>query len=127
MLLPGTYNGLLCRALLDARDFDVAALVSWLRRIATPTACFAFRECGPMTCSSSPIRGELAICRLSPDELRARGDRDARAWPCPADYRPFLDPLRLKAWLAERDLRDPWQEGNNIVNLGSFLLLLRRR
>ena len=39
--------------------------------------------------------------------------------------RPYLDPQHLKAWLADRDLRDPWQEGNNIVNLGSFLLLLR--
>jgi hypothetical protein len=38
----------------------------------------------------------------------------------------YLDPLELKAWLAERDLRDPWLEGNNIVNLGSFLLLLAR-
>ena len=37
---------------------------------------------------------------------------------------PWLDPLHLKAWLSERDLRDPWQEGNNIVNLGSFLLCL---
>ena len=40
--------------------------------------------------------------------------------------RPFLEPLLLKAWLAERDLRDPWQEGNNIVNLGGFFLLMRR-
>jgi hypothetical protein len=40
---------------------------------------------------------------------------------------PFLDPLYLEAWLSRRDLRDPWQEGNNIVNLGSFLLLLRQR
>ena len=40
---------------------------------------------------------------------------------------PFLDPQYLEAWLARRDLRDPWQEGNNIVNLASFLLLLRDR
>jgi hypothetical protein len=29
----------------------------------------------------------------------------------------------LEAWLCRRDLRDPWLEGNNIVNLASFLLL----
>jgi len=40
---------------------------------------------------------------------------------------PFLDPLCMEAWLSRRDMRDPWQEGNNIVNLGSFLLLLRER
>jgi hypothetical protein len=38
--------------------------------------------------------------------------------------RPWLDLQTLKAWLAERDLRDPWLEGNNIVNLGSFLLAM---
>lgn len=36
----------------------------------------------------------------------------------------YLDITVLKAWLAERDLRDPWQEGNNVVNLSSFLLLI---
>jgi hypothetical protein len=40
--------------------------------------------------------------------------------------RPYLDVSRLEAWLARRDMRDPWQEGNNIVNLGGFLHLLGR-
>ena len=39
---------------------------------------------------------------------------------------PFLDVQYLEAWLARRDQRDPWQEGNNVVNLGSFLLLAQR-
>lgn len=38
---------------------------------------------------------------------------------------PFLDRTFAEAWLARRDMRDPWQEGNNIVNLGSFLILVR--
>ena len=36
-------------------------------------------------------------------------------------------PDQTETWLAERDLRDPWQGGNNIVNLGGFLLSLKRR
>ena len=39
--------------------------------------------------------------------------------------RPFLDLRYLEAWLSRRDFRDAWQEGNNIVNLASFLLLIR--
>ena len=39
---------------------------------------------------------------------------------------PTLSLQHLKAWLADRDLRDPWQEGNNIVNLASFLLVALR-
>jgi hypothetical protein len=39
---------------------------------------------------------------------------------------PWLEPTTLKAWLSDRDLRDPWQEGNNIVNLASFFLMMRR-
>lgn len=39
--------------------------------------------------------------------------------------RPFLDLGYLEAWLSRRDFRDAWQEGNNIVNLASFLLLIR--
>ncbi len=40
--------------------------------------------------------------------------------------KPYLDEITLGHWLSLRDLRDPWQEGNNIVNLASFWLLLRQ-
>ena len=39
---------------------------------------------------------------------------------------PWLDATTLKAWLCDRDWRDPWQEGNNIVNLAGFLMLMAR-
>lgn len=34
----------------------------------------------------------------------------------------YLDGERLKLWLEERNMADPWLEGNNIVNLSSFLI-----
>ncbi len=34
--------------------------------------------------------------------------------------KPYLDDRTLGYWLSLRDLRDTWQEGNNIVNLASF-------
>lgn len=41
--------------------------------------------------------------------------------------RPYLNRDVLDQWLLTRDLQDPWQEGNNIVNLSSFLLLLKKQ
>lgn len=34
----------------------------------------------------------------------------------------YKDPKRLEEWLNARDLSDPWLEGNNIVNMASFLI-----
>lgn len=34
----------------------------------------------------------------------------------------YMEPDVLKQWLNERNMEDPWLEGNNIVNLGSFLI-----
>ncbi|MEO1103032.1 MAG: hypothetical protein AAFW98_04780, partial [Pseudomonadota bacterium] len=36
----------------------------------------------------------------------------------------WLDAAHLDDWLDRRDWHDPWQEGNNLVNLASFLVLL---
>ena len=35
---------------------------------------------------------------------------------------PYMEPETLKRWLDQRRMDDPWLEGNNIVNLGSFLI-----
>lgn len=35
---------------------------------------------------------------------------------------PYMDGTVLERWLCEREMEDPWLEGNNIVNLGSFLI-----
>jgi len=131
MLLPGTYNAVLARSLLDGLDewgsATRDALAAWL-------------------CSHRRADGVFRIPGMSDDDVFKKPD-PAETWryidfhvtnyslgalemlapaaPPVLDFvRPWLDPLVLKAWLADRDLRDPWQEGNNIVNLGSFLLLL---
>ena len=130
MLLPGTYNGLLCRHLLDAMDgIPAAPLVAWLESHRLDNG--VFRVPG--------MRDDAVFKKPDPVEtwryidfhvtnyaLGAIEALDPAHVPVLTFARPFLDPLTLKAWLAERDLRDPWQEGNNIVNLGSFFLLLRR-
>jgi hypothetical protein len=130
MLLPGTYNGVMCRDLLDDdMRAEAADLVAWL--LAHRRADGIFRIPG-MTDAD-------VFKKPDPDEtwryidfhvtnytLGAIEVLDPSRVPVLDFAVPWLDPLTLKAWLAERDLRDPWLEGNNIVNLGSFFLLMRR-
>lgn len=132
MLLPGTDNGVMCARLIDGLDAlvpDRAALVAWLEGHRLPDGRFRIPGMRDADVFKKPDLADTwayidwhvanyalgAIEALAPDRA-----------PILDFVRPLLEPLRLKAWLAERDLRDPWQEGNNVVNLGSFLLLLAR-
>ena len=130
VLLPGTYNGLLCRHLLNGMDdIPAAHLIDWLESHRQQNGVFripgmhddaVFKKPDPME------TWRYIDFHVTNYTLGAIEALDAARPPVLTFALPFLDPPTLKAWLAERDLRDPWQEGNNIVNLGSFLLLLRR-
>ena len=131
MLLPGTYNAVMARELLG----DIApmmtpqreALADWLlnHRLADGR----FRIPG-MTDDTVYKKPALADTWQYIDFHVSNYGLGAVQALCPQrsavlDFVTlWLAPLHLKAWLSERDLRDPWQEGNNIVNLGSFLLRL---
>ena len=129
MLLPGTYNAVMLRDLLG----DLASwtedqrhtLADWLEGHRRADGIFRIPGMTDDAVYKKPLLSDtweyidFHVSNYSLGAVQAL---------CPArrpvlDFaRPFLDPLLLKAWLSERDLRDPWQEGNNIVNLGSFLL-----
>lgn len=129
MLLPGTYNAVMLRDLLG----DLAGwtedqrhtLADWLEGHRRADGIFRIPGMTDDAVYKKPLLSDtweyidFHVSNYSLGAVQAL---------CPArrpvlDFaRPFLDPLFLKAWLSERDLRDPWQEGNNIVNLGSFLL-----
>jgi hypothetical protein len=130
LLLPGTYNGLLCRHLLDAMgDIPAAPLVAWLESHRQENGVFRVPGMHDDAVFKKPDPVETwryIDFHVTNYVLGAIEALDAARAPVLTFVRPFLDPMALKAWLAERDLRDPWQEGNNIVNLGSFLLLLRQ-
>jgi hypothetical protein len=128
VLLPGTYNAVMCRALIGGLgDLDPAPLIAWLESHRLPDGRFRV-----------PGMRDADVFK-KPDPIETWGYIDfhvtnyslgaievlAPARPARLDFaRRFLEPRELLAWLALRDLRDPWQEGNNIVNLGSFLLAL---
>ena len=130
VLLPGTYNAIMCRDLLDALDtVDAPAVQSWLLDHRLPDGRFRLPGMHPADVYKKPDPAETwryLDWHATNYAIGAIEALNSRAVPRLDFISPYLDPTTLKAWLADRDLRDPWQEGNNQVNLGSFLILLRR-
>ncbi|MBL8588803.1 MAG: hypothetical protein JNK46_09765 [Methylobacteriaceae bacterium] len=133
VLLPGTYNGVMCLDLVGGLDGAADAgrqdLVDWMEAHRLADGRFRIPGMVDGDIFKKPDAAEtwryidwhVTNYSLGAIEALAPGRR-----PNLAFIEPWLEPLTLKAWLADRDLRDPWQEGNNIVNLAGFLLLLRR-
>jgi hypothetical protein len=130
MLLPGTYNGVMCRHLLDAAPPAGAyQLIAWLLHHRRDDGTFRIQGMHDADVFKKPDRDETwryIDFHVTNYTLGAIEALDPALVPNLSFAAAWLDPVTLKAWLAERDLRDPWQEGNNIVNLGSFFLLMKR-
>jgi hypothetical protein len=134
VLLPGTYNGVMALDLIGGLDgfsmLERAALADWIEASRRPDGMFRIAGMaeGDVFKKPDPVETwgyiDFHVTNYSLGAIQALvPERHA----CLDFARPWLEPQRLEAWLARRDLRDPWQEGNNIVNLGSFLLLLREQ
>ncbi len=131
MLLPATYNGIMCRDLLGGlADWPAGrrqALTGWFHDQRRLDGIFRISGMAREAVFKKPDPEEtwryidFHVTNYSLGALQALGD----GAPVLEFARPWRDPQTLKAWLSDRDLRDPWQEGNNIVNLASFLLLMR--
>jgi hypothetical protein len=133
VLLPGTYNGVMCLDLIGGSDgaseTQRVALVEWLETHRHQNGVFRVPGMTDANVFKKPDREEtwryidwhVTNYSLGAIDALAPGRQ-----PNLAFIEPWLEPLVLKAWLADRDMRDPWQEGNNIVNLAGFLMLLRR-
>lgn len=126
MLLPGTYNATMCRHLLGADPADARSLAGWLRAHRLPDGVFRIPGMAETDVFKRPEPGEtwryidFHVTNYTLGALEVAAPDEA---PLLTFVHPFLAPQYLKAWLADRDLRDPWLEGNNIVNLASFLIL----
>lgn len=127
MLLPGTYNAVMCRHLLGEDPVDARSLAGWLRSHRMPDGVFRFPGMADADVFKRHEPGETWRYIDFHVTNYALGAMEV-AWPAEVPVltfaRKYLDPMVLKAWLADRDLNDPWLEGNNIVNLASFFLLM---
>ncbi len=136
VLLPGTYNAIMCADLIGALpEIGPASperrevLVAWIESFRRHDGVFRIPQMRDEDVFKKPDLAEtwryidFHVTNYALGAIEALAP--ARA-PVLDFARPYLDPAHLKAWLADRDLRDPWQEGNNIVNLAGFLLALER-
>ena len=130
MLLPGTYNAVQCLALLGALpEGGRADTAAWLETHRRNDGIF--RVPG-MTDDAVFKRPDVADTWAYIDfhvtnyTLGAIEMLESDRTPELAFASGWLDCARLDEWLARRDWSDPWQEGNNLVNLASFLLLIAR-
>ncbi|MEO1090027.1 MAG: hypothetical protein AAFX81_05315 [Pseudomonadota bacterium] len=131
VLLPGTYDSVMTRTLIGGALPPTAAdtLADWLESFRLADGRFRIPGMADDAVFKKPDREETwryvdfhvtnyalgAMAALAPGRAPELGF-----------VRPFLDPSHLGWWLSHRDLRDPWQEGNNVVNLGGFLFDLQR-
>ena len=134
MLLPGTYNAVMLQDLLGAFELVPDAyrveLADWLMSHRQPNGIYKIQGMTDEAVYKKPNLSDtwqyidFHVSNYSMGAVQALRPNEQH----PLEFVvPFLDAQYLKAWLSERDLRDPWQEGNNIVNLGSFLLLLSQQ
>lgn len=133
VLLPGSYNGVMCIDLLGGlegwRQDERAELAAWFEESRLPDGRFRIEGMEEGAVFKKPDIAETwryIDFHVSNYALGAVEALDPARRPVLDFVRPYLDAATLGHWLSLRDLRDPWQEGNNIVNLASFLLLLRR-
>ncbi len=131
MLLPGTYNGSMGRALLGGLERPgqprMQALTDWLLAHRRPDGVFRIPGMVDAEVFKKPDLAETwgyIDFHVTNYSLGALEFTSPGLAPQLGFAEPYLNLQYLKAWLAERDLRDPWQEGNNIINLGGFLLLM---
>ena len=130
MLLPGSYNGLQALHLIGGLDALTAAerdiLAGWFLQSRQPDGSFRIEGMKAEDTFKKPDPAETKtyidfhVSNYSLGALEAIDRLDA---PVLDFIAPYLRREFLEAWLCRRDLRDPWLEGNNIVNLASFLLL----
>lgn len=133
MVLPATYNALMCRALLNALPEDRTSLAAWLLQFRDSTGIFRVPEMNDNEVYKKPCKAEtwtyidFQISNSSLGALESLGVLNHEFPFESAFLEPYLHPLYLEAWLSRRDLRDPLLEGTTIVNLGSFLLLYSKK
>ncbi len=133
MLVPGTYNGIMCLDLIGGLESWTAAerraAATWLEGHRLQDGRFRLPGMKDDEVFKKPDAAETwryIDFHVTNYTLGAIEALEPTRRPLLDFAKPYLYDKTLGHWLSLRDLRDPWQEGNNIVNLASFLLLLRR-
>lgn len=132
MLLPGTYNGTLCLKLIGGLDLspdEQAYLRVFIDSYQQPDGFYclpSMRDDTVYKKENLTETWEYIHFHVTNYALGALESLGAKSYKL-AFLKPYLEEDFLGAWLARRDLRDPWLEGNNVVNLACFLFMYREQ
>lgn len=132
LTLPGTYNAICCRALIGGLSAGAEAradAIAWLEVHRLRNGRFRIPGMTDDTVYKRPDSAETwqyIDFHVTNYALGAIEMLDDTHTPNLVFVRPYLDTAAIDEWLTRRDWRDPWQEGNNLVNLASFLDLATR-
>lgn len=133
MLLPASASGVLCLKLfgeiIHFRSEERAELVAWFERARRPDGLFSIAGMTAATVFKKEDPDEtwryigLAI---TVQTLAAIETLDPLRKPRLEFADPWSDVIILKAWLGDRDMRDPLTEAVNVANLGALQLMRQR-
>lgn len=137
MCLPATYDSLMCHQLLGSLSDHQSEnkidnkdeLAAWILSHQTPDGYFEFKsmDWSEFYKKPDPLETKMYtrfhLTNYCLGALESLGKTNGSNNQIKLSFiTPFLDSSTLWEWLGKRDMRDPWFEGNNIVNLASFLI-----
>lgn len=122
MYLPGTYNAVNCLYLLgaytDLAPAQADAIAAFLNRHQRPDGAYRIPEMTQAEIYYPDFEYiDLHISNYCLGALASLGRKPALPLACMERYDR---PEKLSAWLAARQMSEPWSEGNYIVNVASF-------
>lgn len=130
MALAGTYNNAMCLRLIGKAELEASrhrTLLKWIMRQRRPDGSWwlpGMREADTYK-KPDPVETRFYLTgHITNYTLGALEALGKRPLPQPTFAVSLLDIEALGNWMEQRDWDDPWQEGNNIVNLASFFLVL---
>ena len=133
MLLPASASGVLCLKLfgeiIHFRGDERAELVTWFERARRPDGLFSIDGMTDGTVHKKDDLDETwryIGLQITTQALAAIEALDPLRKPRLDFADPWSDLIILKAWLSDRDWRDPLTETANVAHLGSLLLLRQR-
>ena len=129
MLLPGTYNATLLRKLLALPFADANSTIHWLHSHRQPNGVFrldGMQAQDTWKCDDMVETTNYIDFHVSNYTLGALRELDSGYTPVLDFALDWLNRDRLENWLDKRNWDDPWMEGNNIVNVASFLVLAKQ-
>lgn len=129
MCLPATYNATHALVLLGAyqniEDELKNKIANYINSYQQPNGAFRFRNMKEdeiwkgQSIEYSWKYIDNHITNYSIGALKSLGVKSK--YPI-SFINDLKEPKELEKWLMERNLKDPWLEGNNVVNLASFLI-----